>query len=774
VALLLTLSGPLAATSPCPIGLQTGTAPTIDGAQGAGEWDDASKLTSSSPCFETLLDEGLVNKNVTIFSKRYTRMAANYLGFFLEVEDASTSFNGGLLVNGERIVFQFDPNISGGANLAGTGAGGSSASDYKVQIVHRWEQLDGDPELENVQVTVLDGSGGAGFCGHPVWNDITAGLPAAQKPTVMVQKFAGPSRYTVEVEVPLALLGNPAGDIGIALAVVNDLAACPSGGTVFCDGYGASIPNSLPMTNSDNPVNGCENGWSVPDTWATGYVTTPPPDVWLSHNPVYWLSDDVDAWRCNVQDNSYYPSDPCKLIVEGCFENSSTLPQIRNLLFLRGRYNIGAPDWTVVELRKNVSLPANARTCKKSVETTAGLVGLVGHPCIRVYVLPPSFKPEFDEADILAITTDAQLTQMSTVYGLSGQHSAQQNISRLDSTPICPAAACQISELDRQPEERLAFTPLNAAAALAQPVGRIASLSPEPQEPAVVRPNDGNGNEEEPPVVRNPGHDVLLGEKDLERYGRDHVIIQVRGFGYGQPPSDKPAYNFLEEVGGIVQLVPLELLQERGTIRFQFDVGNSGRDLKTIFLDLDARVPPGFEQGIEFALDTAPHQYRPGETRRTTAVVRLRKGGSNGRLGFSLHAGTNQPHGNFASRVDGDKSWMVDLEYRFRDTTSLELLYGHHQFDGIRRFPDTDVDHLSVNLKQFLTGGFWQLFINGGGGFYSVDPGDTDFGANVGVGILHMFPSGFGVEAGYNYHRVFTTPDDIDFSTILLGLRWRP
>ncbi len=757
VALLLALAPPLAATSPCPIGLQTGTAVTVDGVQGA-EWNDASQLTSASPCFETLLDEDGVSKDITVFSKRYTRTGVNYLGFFLEVNDTSTEFGGGLLLNGERIAFQFDANLSGGGVLAGAGA--DVAKDYKVQIVHRWEQLDADLELENVQVTVFDGSGDPGFCGHPVWNDITAGLPAAQTPTVAVRQLSAPTRYTVEVEIPLALLGNPAGDVGAALAVVNDFGTCVSG---VCDGYGASIPNNLPVTNADNPVNGCQDGWSIPDTWATGYVTTPPPDVWLSHVPAYWISNDVDAYRCNVQDNSYYPADPCRLRVEGCFNNSSSSPQTRNLLFLRGRYGIGVPDWTVVELRKNVSLPASARTCLKSIETTAGLIGLTGHPCIRVYVLPPAFKPDFDEADILAITTDAQLTQMSDVYGLSGHHSAQQNISRLAESAVCPDAACQVALLDRQPD-------------LPRPEVRTASLSA----PLLFAPlqREEPGGEQDPPVVRDPGGHVLLPPADLEKLGRDHLIIQVRGFGTGQPPSDKPPYNFHEEIGGIVQLIPVGVLQQQGEIRFQFEVGNPTREEKTIFLQLDAHIPPGLE-GVELALDTKPQRFKPGEVRKVTAVARIggRTGttgtGGTGRFGFSLHAGINEPHGDLADIADGDLSWMVDLEFRLTDRVTLELLYGHHEFAGVEDLPDPEIDQLSVNAKLFFPGGFWQPFVNGGVGSYDVDPGGSDSGANAGFGVLHMFPSGFGVELGYNFHRVFASPD-IDFSTLLLGLRWRP
>ncbi len=477
----------------------------------------------------------------------------------------------------------------------------------------------------------------------------------------------------------------------------------------------------------------------------------------------------MDAWRCNVQDNSYYPADPCKLKVEGCFNNSSSVAQVRHLLFLRGRYGIGVPDWTVVELRKDVSLPASLRTCLKSVETTAGLIGLVGHPCIRVYVLPPSFKPDFDEADILAITTDAQLTQMATIYELSGQHSAQQNISRLAESAVCPDPACQIAEMDRQPE-RLAFTPLGAAAALARPVGRIASFAPQPPDGPVDDAPPDRGEEQDLPRVE-PGPFVLLPPGKLEKFGRDHVIIQVRGFGSGAPPSADPRYNFREEVGGIVQLIPVGLLQERGEIRFQFEVGNpTGRPL-TISLHMDARVPPGLE-GLQFALDTAPRPYRPGETRMVTASVSAapRPGG---RFGFSLHAGINEPHGDFADRADGDTSWMVDLEYRFSPRLSFELLYGHHEFDGVESFPDTEIDQLSVNAKLFFPGGFWQPFVNAGAGSYDVDPGASDFGANAGVGVLHMFPSGLGVELGYNFHRVFASPN-LDFSTLLLGLRWRP
>jgi hypothetical protein len=68
--------------------------------------------------------------------------------------------------------------------------------------------------------------------------------------------------------------------------------------------------------------------------------------------------------------------------------------------------------------------------------------------------------------------------------------------------------------MDRQPE-RLAFTPLGAAAALARPAGRIASFAPQPPDGPVDDAPPDRGEEQDLPRVE-PGPFVLLPPGKLE------------------------------------------------------------------------------------------------------------------------------------------------------------------------------------------------------------------------------------------------------------------
>ncbi|HYN38746.1 MAG TPA: hypothetical protein VES39_05800, partial [Rhodospirillales bacterium] len=88
VLALFALAGaglPALAASSCPLGFRSGSAPTIDGNRSGTEWGDASITASGSPCLGRLLDVGGTFGNVTVYSKRYTRGGAAYLGLFLEV-----------------------------------------------------------------------------------------------------------------------------------------------------------------------------------------------------------------------------------------------------------------------------------------------------------------------------------------------------------------------------------------------------------------------------------------------------------------------------------------------------------------------------------------------------------------------------------------------------------------------------------------------------------------------------------------------------------------
>ncbi len=597
--LLAALASPGLAASPCPISLIGGAdIGAVDGARGA-EWNDAAILQSLSPasssCLGTLLDADGSFRPVNLRSKTYTDPGgARWLGLFVEVQDASeTQPDGSTLANGEVLTLQIDPGFDGGTALSqGPGA---AARDWKIEVRHFWATAGGgDPDAVASTLRLFDSSGSSGFCATPPaasvphWAEVTGGLTPATTPLAAVRKDL-PGGYTVEIAVPMALIGNPAGDIGIALAVVNDFGSCTAGSGI-CDGYGLSFPSDLPVTNADNPVVGCGPGWLEPGDWATGFIEAAPGDVTLSHAPRFWTSEDVDALACGVVDNNYYPANPCRMAVRANLRNASTSAQVRNLLILRGQHGAGVVDWTFVDLIEGVSVPASGQIASTSAEVS-NLAGLAGHPCVRAYVLPPFIDPQFDLARMQAITSAADLTDLVATYGLRDIHSAQQNISRRPEAEVCPNAGCRISRaLLRGADTVLAGLSLIGPAA-AQEVPRRASLftlapaaHPDPGQPAGLLSG----------LIGDVGFDPEV----LAGIAKEDAVVEIVALGYRdpdniEPPLPDPRHNFIEVVGGAVERIPLARIAAGEVVDLALDVGNPSDTARHIGLSVRIHDPTG-------------------------------------------------------------------------------------------------------------------------------------------------------------------------------------
>ncbi|HYN40122.1 MAG TPA: hypothetical protein VES39_12810, partial [Rhodospirillales bacterium] len=492
-----------------------------------------------------------------------------------------------------------------------------------IDIVHRWASSPDDSGLvSDVQTRVLDGSGAPGLCRHPRWTDVTGGVDAANRPQVAVRKDLQ-GGYKVELEVPLSLLGSPSSDVGVAFAVVNDFATCMMPGV--CDGYGLSFPGGLPFTNLDNPVQGCGASWTRPDTWAVGYFDSPPGDVYLSRSPLPWTSEDVDGLACGQVDNTYYPAAPCRLAVRVNVRNSSAAAQVRNLLYMRGDHSTGPVDWRVVDLRTGVSVPPGSSGTVFDSAETANVAGLAGHPCVRVYVLPPAFRADFPETRIRAMTSETEMAAMAAAYGLQDLHWAQQNISVAAAGTTCPYAGCAISALDAPPAAQAArpdAAPEAGSRALSDmrpSIVAAASAAPSALSKPGDRPEGGMA------IVEAPGSRVLLAPKDEKRLAADHVLVSVTSFGYRDGgETATPRYNFIEVVGGIVQAVPTALLREAGTVAVNFNVGNPGDTARTLSFRTDVQAPAGFADA-RLAMSSflaAPQRFAPDEVREAAAEVR--------------------------------------------------------------------------------------------------------------------------------------------------------
>ena len=136
-----------------------------------------------------------------------------------------------------------------------------------------------------------------------------------------------------------------------------------------------------------------------------------------------------------------------------------------------------------------------------------------------------------------------------------------------------------------------------------------------------------------------------------------------------------------------------------------------------------------------------------------------------GRLGAAI------PQGGLSSLVKNGISASLGFEYLFSNRFSGELSLGFHQFDDDGLGDDLGVVNLSANARYYFPGWPVRFFANGGLGIYSLDPGSTEVGANVGVGLQYFLNRRLALDGAYNYHAVDTSNPSVDFSTFQIGLR---
>lgn len=801
------------AASNCTMGLPDRTAaapPTLDGKlTSAGEWNDAALLTSGDPCLALLQDRpgGVVqSRTVKVYSKRYSRGGQTVIGFLFEIPDETTAATCGAGMNelcglGESIVLQFDSNRSRGAQLAGSGAANALANDYQIVLSHKWKTTAGSDLITDLVANVFESQASID-CGTPVW---AAAAGEAFNPAWMAAQkvVSSGTGYSVEVEIPLSFLGTPTNDLGFAFAVTNNLGSDSVGvmncSGDICDGYGVAFPNSMAMelSNAANPYNVCHGNWAVPDEWGTLSFGLAAGDVSVSRSPDYWSNDGLLVFQCN--DNataySYYSSQPCRARLVAKVKNTGPA-QTRNLLFLWSPVGAGTPaDYTRVELVENVPIPAGTMAAPSFTNvSTAEWTGVpknqLAHPCVRVYVLPGSYVPAFPRTSVLAVDAADDVVAMTAAYGLSNGQWTQKNIARIEGTNVCPDAACRITMRERAPGEagaEMASASTGAGDAWggsrlapAQPPLPVLHLRPGEAEPAPAP----QGGTERPPVVARPGGNILMPSDEFKRFSRDNVMVQVRAFGYGRRPSGPSAYNFLENMGGVIQLVPVELLQRLETVPFAFNVTNDQRD-KTIFLIVDVFAPSGVA-GVQVALDTSKRDYAPRENRVMRGLVTLtgrpaEPPGDFKRWGLSLHAGASIPHGNFANIFNPGPNVGVDLEYRFNRRFSLEAIYTFNHFRGETftfngqsfTLDGTNIHNLSLNGKVYGGTSPVRPFFNFGGGVYVFDSVTARGGVNVGGGLQFDLTPNVALDSMYNFHNVFGSGSSLRYSTVQGGVRFR-
>lgn len=728
------------------------------------------------------------------------------------------------LNKGDRIIIQLDPDNSGrgaaGDEDLTPGAAGNIATDYRFEIVIKDNLIDAN--LTGTRLPIVVGGGSPNN-----WDTLfdTSGSAPTDAQLATLNSVSG-GRYDVTVTLPGSYTGlsaSAAGPVGLTFVYLNDIGhshPVSGGGTVW-EMIGTQFPSSMGLSViADNPGVSdlglatsslpASGSWLNPSQWASGYFDagsgSTTNDIHFSPSPSWVLSEDIRLGVCTTSSFNDFPSGgvagwhtdqltlpnwyqyypgttptstdkPCTMRI--WFRARRTAPSAtgirKRFLIVWGRPNIGATeDWFVASLSPPVTITAATDTF--NFLWNVPKVNFTDHPCLRIYALPDDLRrqsdsAQYEEADITGINTDAELTAMESFFGIGGHdpRSAQMNFTALNSGP-CPNQSCQQAALPNRDRRRADQSGVQIVA-----VG-------------YKQPNVADAQ----PDLATAGQ-----TQDPGSSSSDTIRILVEGFGIESPPPNAN-YAFLTDLGGVGTMVSnhnLASMPQGMTI--ELDVGNprvERADItknpsvetlsppRTIFLNVIVRTAPGVPKPT-FTVNVADNTLGPGETTKGTVVVTPAQTPVQTfkRWGLSLHAGVSIPHGDFNTFFNPGPNAGIDLEYRIKRTFSVEGIYTFHRFRGetlTGTFAPITIGDL--NLHQFsLNGKFYgssspvRPFFNFGGGVYKFDPGSTHGGLNIGGGFQFDITPNVAFDTMYNFHNVFTSGSNTQFSTVQGGLRFR-
>lgn len=180
-------------------------------------------------------------------------------------------------------------------------------------------------------------------------------------------------------------------------------------------------------------------------------------------------------------------------------------------------------------------------------------------------------------------------------------------------------------------------------------------------------------------------------------------------------------------------------------------------------------IPDLNENGIDDLRDIREGRSRdengngvPDEAERSS------RSGSSGDWSVYAAAGVNFPDGSLDSGFSG----TLGVDRHLTGGWSVGARAGLHQFEAPSGIPD-DPEAVEVSLrvdKTLWTNGSARVFAGAGVGAYFLDPGDTEFGAHLGLGgAVRVLPR-VDLELRGDYHRL---PDpSFDFGTVQGGIRF--
>ena len=471
------------------------------------------------------------------------------------------------LACGEQVIVQIDKTNSKAADLNNTGAN----RFFRYDVV-----VNGGPSAPGAATLTKRVPLNVGA----LWKWGTTGQ--ATTASVTTPTTAG-NKYEFEVTIPLGDVDSPAGEIGVALAIIDDLGHhhIGGGGTTINEASGTAFPMSMGLTTQSDPGLTCGSGttkktedatgnWVKPSTWGTSYssIANMVPDVTFSQAPTPPLSDAIRIGPCHAQwadikavpslsgwsafqtdpANSWYeynPDKPCRMSI--WFQPQVNGPGVvtKRFLVVWGRPGIAPQEWYFIGLTNAVPI-SGSTTPVSFIWDKPGAVGFSDHPCLRVYVLPGTLTPA-ESTTIAGIDTDVELKAMESTYvaTTSSMHAAQMNFANIKAGS-CTNSACQPLALRGRDANGRAL-PRLALAGFAPPLAWLNSASWQR-----TRADEGQARERDS--------------------SNKHVRIIAQAAGVSAAASNRP-YVYLEPIGAIGWALPIDAVSE-GHVSLKFDVTN--------------------------------------------------------------------------------------------------------------------------------------------------------------------------------------------------------
>ncbi len=508
---------------------------------------------------------------------------ASALHFTFSIPDQTTTNSNGptsTLSCGEQVIIQIDKANAKTATLAATG-------------FFRYDVLIPDPLTPAPQLSKrLPEDLGSG-----VWD--WAALTVATTASVSMPSFTN-GKLGFSVTIPLADIGTPTGDIGIALALINDLGhSHVSGGITQHEMTGTAFPATMGLVPESDPALTCGTGttqttedatgnWVKPNTWGTGFwnLSNAMVDVTFSQSPHPALSDAIRIGKCTAPwssipavpsltdwdtfqhtSNTWYVFNvdkPCRMAIWFTPKVGGPVGTVVNRRFfvVFGRPNIAPQQWYVAGVTGEVPVSGSS-TPVSFIWDQPTAIPFTDHPCFKIYALQ-SGTTSADSGILLGITTQVRLDSVETANNasLGNSRAAQMNFANIDNVQkTCNDAFCQPLSLrdatgdgDKQPRVVMESAPFSRTEG-------VAFLQ------------DSARRRGRPPLAKDstPTRDSV---------GKSVRIIAY-GYGVANPTGNKP-YVYVEPIGALGWAVPAASYANRAvTLNVDF---NNPRVVETAFV----------------------------------------------------------------------------------------------------------------------------------------------------------------------------------------------